>query len=136
MIQHLKKYYPITPRPYEIIFYRKIGIEFLSKYIPTGGSEIVKRFPIIGKHFPTINKNLPRPERVKQYYLETIKMEIGHLTLFAIALCFMLFTSHPFWLVISLIINTSFNLYPALLQRYNRGKRAHKKGLYRCSIKT
>lgn len=94
--------------------YEYIGINLFRKLLVLIGWE-----KLIRKGIP-IEKSA---EAMANLYYQTKKSELGHLIIWFIVLGFTIFVAVEFGVIKSLwllIFNTLFNLYPVLLQRYNR----------------
>jgi len=94
--------------------YEYIGINFFRKVLVWIGWEKLNK-----KANPIKNSN----EALMRFYFQTKKSELGHAIIIPIVLGFNIFVAVNFsfskslWL---LILNILLNLYPVLLQRYNR----------------
>ncbi|ENM5752275.1 hypothetical protein V4V53_004112 [Vibrio mimicus] len=103
-----------VPFKSEMKVYKSIGIPFLGKYIPTGGSH----YSIIGS---MVKGSLPRKQRIITYYNMTLLMETIHIVGFLTTL---LITFNSTNNIVSFLFSNVFNLlanvYPVFLQRYNR----------------
>lgn len=103
-----------VPFKSEMKVYKSIGIPFLGKYIPTGGSH----YSIIGS---MVKGSLPRRQRIMTYYNMTLLMETIHILGFLITLIITFnSTNNIVSFLISNIFNVLANVYPVFLQRYNR----------------
>jgi hypothetical protein len=94
--------------------YRSLGIHFYRKLLVWIGWEK------LNKKAAPVEKNT---EALIHLHNRTKKSELGHLIILIIVLGFNIFVAFKFGIVKSLwllILNILFNLYPVLLQRYNR----------------
>ena len=104
------------PRPNESALYERIGVPFLGRYVPTGGS----RFLLMPS---LIKKGRPRQQVLQKFVNATMLMEIAHVV------CFVLFfremlddydNSRYVEAVLWVPLNVFVNVYPIMLQRFNR----------------
>ena len=120
MYRVLQLYY--APRPFESFLYERLGVPFLGRYIPTGGS----RFRVIPSF---VTKGQPRIQVLKDFIKTTLIIETLHLltAVFLIALLLPEIADDYqngrygevglYWAAIILP-----NAYPIMLQRYNRAR--------------
>lgn len=94
--------------------YEQVGINFFRKLLVWAGWEKLNR-----KSNP-IEKNI---KSLTDLHYQTKKSELGHLIILFIVLGFNVFVAFKFGVLRSLwllLLNILLNLYPILLQRYNR----------------
>lgn len=94
--------------------YERLGVNFFRKLLVWIGWE-----KVIRKTYP-LEKNT---EALANLYYQTKKSELDHLIILIIVLGFNVLVAFKFGVVKSLwllLCNVLFNLYPILLQRYNR----------------
>lgn len=94
--------------------YENLGINLFRKLLVAVGWE-----KVIRKGYP-IEKNT---KALRNLYYQTKKSELDHLIILIIVLGFNVFVAFKFGVAKSLwllVLNILFNLYPILLQRYNR----------------
>lgn len=110
-------------RKNEASFYEKFGIRFFKKYLPTSG-DLVRRLTPMFKNSLAGGVNEVRGDsRFLSHEYFTRKNETAHLLSAAATLGFLFIpgvtiTSH----VCIQLINVVVNVYPVLLQRYNRAR--------------
>lgn len=100
-------------------FYEKLGIKFFKKYLPTTGDLVHKH---LWKRFGASDNVKPNDlTSLKDYVKSTIACEIAHIIGFILYLPFM-FHPHGLLVALAIIANILVNIYPIMLQRYNRGR--------------
>ncbi len=112
--QFNSRYYNEQPWERGGKIYQSLGIDFYRKLLVWIGWEK------LNKKAALVEKNT---EALKHLHYRTKKSELGHLIIMIIVLGFNIFVALKFGIVKSfslLILNILFNLYPVLLQRYNR----------------
>ncbi|TCD01201.1 glycosyl-4,4'-diaponeurosporenoate acyltransferase CrtO family protein [Pedobacter psychroterrae] len=94
--------------------YEQLGVNFFRKLLVLIGWE-----KVIRKSFPIAHNS----KALENLHYQTKKSELEHLIILIIVLGFNIFVAIKFGVVKSLsllILNVLLNLYPVLLQRYNR----------------
>lgn len=106
------------------ILYRALGVELFKKIVPAGGDRVVKKARKIDPNFHIQGFTLRRPskEEVKLYEIYTRIHEVTHMlssiTGLGLATTSVLLNNQPFLLASGIM--TIANIYPVMLQRYNR----------------
>jgi hypothetical protein len=94
--------------------YERFGVNFFRKLLVwTGWEKLNKKANPVGKN----------TEALANLHYQTKKNELGHLIILFIVLGFNAFVAFKFGVIKSLwlfVLNLLLNLYPVLLQRYNR----------------
>ncbi|WP_460834760.1 glycosyl-4,4'-diaponeurosporenoate acyltransferase CrtO family protein [Lysobacter humi (ex Lee et al. 2017)] len=124
MIARFKAWY-FPPRPFESgRLYPLLGVRLFKKYLPTSGDLVSRRRRI--KHIKVLESG-GRQAALDRFQHQSQKWEFGHLVsavlLQAWAVVGGLFVSPvQFWACTG--INLVVNIYPVMLQRYNRVRMA------------
>ena len=107
-----------VPRPYESPLYERLGVPFLGRYIPNGGS----RFSLTRSF---IKKQQPRLRVLRGFIRSTIISESMHL-FFAVLMLGLGSRNYQDGeyaaVAVNLALNIVINVYPIMLQRYNRAR--------------
>ena len=110
----------LTPRFWERNgkLYKFLGIKVFKKYVPTSGDYVRRRFGATLIRIKSI-------EDVREYEKHTRASELAHVTLFLatvplMVLYLILGVVGPFWSLV--VANLLINIYPVMLQRYNRAR--------------
>ena len=109
----------LTPRFWERNgkLYKFLGIKVFKKYVPTSGDYVRRRFGAT-----LLIKNI---EDVREYEKNTRVLELAHITFFLVTVPLMVLylilgAVGPFWSLV--VVNLLVNIYPVMLQRYNRAR--------------
>lgn len=123
MLEDFKEYY-FRPKAFENRqdgkVYEKLGVRFYKKYVPTGGNYFKERI-----NFRPITNAASKEKGLEWLLSFTRSAEFVHVLLFAFTFVVSvsaLFRGEFRGAFVSTLINLIVNIYPIMLQRYNRVK--------------
>ena len=106
-----------VPRPFESPLYERLGVPFLGRYIPW-------RMPFLDTR-SSIKKQQPRLRFLRRFIRSTILSESMHL-FFAVVMLGLGIANYQDGeyaaVAVNLALNIVINVYPIMLQRYNRAR--------------
>lgn len=110
----------LTPRFWERNgkLYEFLGIKIFKKYVPTSGD-------YVRRHWGRTLRRIKSIEGAREYEKTTRVSELAHVTLFLVSVPLMVLylilgVVGPFWSLV--VANLLINIYPVMLQRYNRAR--------------
>jgi hypothetical protein len=102
-------------------FYKKIGIKQINYFAQNG--KLLNEF--LKKKYPNYKVVMNTRASIKKQYYQTYFFEKFHFSLFiffAIATVYAGMQEHFYWVIVLLLSNLLYNVYPNLLQQYVRLK--------------
>lgn len=97
------------------LIYKLLGVHIFKRFLPTGGD-------IISRITKTRTIENGKTETLKRYEKYTRIYEAIHLTAFVGYIALIMINLSLYWVVMWVVLNLLINVYPIMVQRYNRGR--------------